>query len=121
MRRMIGVMAVAFVAASSVLAQEAELNVRLGPQVDEEHAQWIQQVMHSIETIKPGMRRGEILPVFTEDGGLSTRSQQRYTYKHCPYIKVDVEFSPIDHGTKESPDDKIVKVSRPYLQYPIFD
>jgi hypothetical protein len=121
MRRMIGARAVVFVAASSVLAQEAELNVRSGPQLDEEHARWIQQVMHSIETIKPGMRRGEILPVFTEDGGLSTRSQQRYTYKHCPYIKVDVEFSPIDHGTKESPDDKIVKVSRPYLQYPIFD
>jgi hypothetical protein len=121
MRRMIWAMAVVFVAASSVLAQEAELNVRSGPQLDEEHARWIQQVMHSIETIKPGMRRGEILLVFTEDGGLSTRSQQRYTYKHCPYIKVDVEFSPIDHGTKESPDDKIVKVSRPYLQYPIFD
>jgi hypothetical protein len=121
MRRMIWAMAVVFVAASSVLAQEAELNVRSGPQLDEEHARWIQQVMHSIETIKPGMGRGEILLVFTEDGGLSTRSQQRYTYKHCPYIKVDVEFSPIDHGTKESPDDKIVKVSRPYLQYPIFD
>jgi hypothetical protein len=118
---MIWAMAVVFVAASSVLAQQAELNVRSGPQLDEEHARWIHQVMHLIETIKPGMRRGEILLVFTEDGGLSTRSQQRYTYKHCPYIKVDVEFSPIDHGTKESPDDKIVKVSRPYLQYPIFD
>jgi hypothetical protein len=121
MRRMIWALALVFLAANSVPAQKGEVNARPGLPMDEEHARWIQQVMHSIETIKPGMRRGEILLVFTEDGGLSTRSQQRYTYKHCPYIKVDVEFSPIDHGTKESPDDKIVKVSRPYLQYPIFD
>lgn len=121
MRRMIWAVAAVSLLASSVLAQEGKLNVRSGQQLDEEHTRWIQQVVHSFQTIKPGMKRREILRVFTEDGGLSTRSQQRYVYKTCRYIKVDVEFSPIDRGTHESPDDTIVKVSRPYLEYPAFD
>ncbi len=104
-----------------VLAQEVEIDARPDLQIDREHTQWVQQVMRSLSIIKPGLKRKDLLQIVTEDGGLSTRSQGRYVYKHCPYIKVDVQFSSVNEGTDQSPDDKIVKVSRPYLEYPISD
>jgi hypothetical protein len=97
-------------------------------QIDGEHRQWIDQVLQSIATIRPGMIRKNLSNVFEEEGGLSTRTQRKYVYKGCPYIKVDVEFSPVEAAVDgnanrhdESPDDKIVKISRPYLEYSISD
>jgi hypothetical protein len=77
--------------------------------------------MRSLSIIKPGMTRKDLLLVLTEDGGLSTRAHGRYVYKHCPYIKVDVQFSSIGAETDENSDDRVVKISRPYLEYLIFD
>jgi hypothetical protein len=59
-----------------------------------------------------------------EEGGLSTRKQRTYVLKQCPYIKVDVEFSPVANEKdllEEMLEDKITKISRPYLQYSITD
>jgi hypothetical protein len=108
-------------------AQESAIDAQSRVQTDQEHTRWIDHVMRSIATIKPGMTRKELFGVLAEEGGLSTRTQRRYVYKHCPYIKVDVEFSPVDEigtgqdATSENPDDKIVKISRPYLEYSITD
>jgi hypothetical protein len=120
------ILAVLVMTAAGVPAQETVIDARGRGPIDREHTKWIDHVMRSISTIKPGMTRKDIFTVFTEEGGLSTRTQRRYVYKHCPYIKVDVEFShtDIDAGpdaTTENPDDKIVKVSRPYLEYSIMD
>jgi transposase InsO family protein len=52
---------------------------------------------HSAFEIKPGMTREDVLRVFTTEGGLSFRTQQTYVLKGCPYIHVDVEFSPVRH------------------------
>jgi hypothetical protein len=87
------------------------------PLLDRAHTQWIETVMAYIATIKVGMTRSDLLKVFTTEGGLSTRTHQTYVLKQCPYIKVDVEFSP---STEESTD-KITKISRPYLYYSIVD
>jgi hypothetical protein len=80
--------------------------------------------LSAVEAIKPGMTRADLLTVFTEEGGLSTRTQRTYVYRLCPYVKVDVEFTPItnphDHLTELS-NDKILKISRPYLEYSIAD
>ena len=96
--------------------------------VEDEHRKWIDQVLQSIATIKPGMTRQNLLKIFGEEGGLSTRTQRKYVYKQCPSIKVDVEFSPVDAAGdgktrqyEENPDDKIVKISRPYLEYSFSD
>jgi hypothetical protein len=117
MRKLARLMLLA-IAVASVSAQE----------VDQVHAAWIRQVMHSISTIKPGMTRKDLFAIFAEDGGLSIRTRGRYVYKQCPYIKVEVEFELVDkeHGTVsgmtlEDPADKIVRVSRPYLEYPFMD
>ena len=127
MRKLAGIlMAVLIMTDAAVPAQETVIDARGGRQIAQEHTQWIDHVMRSIATIKPGMTRRDLFTVFSEEGGLSTSARRRYVYKHCPYIKVDVEFSPADvdaspDATTENPDDKIVKISRPYLEYSIMD
>ncbi len=69
------------------------------------------------------MTRRELLAVFETEGGISTRTQRQYVYKKCEYIKVNVKFEPVVRQDKfgESPNDKIVEISEPYLQYAITD
>jgi len=86
---------------------------------DQNHTQWISGALRSMQTIKPGMTRADLLKVFTEEGGLSTAAQRTYVYQECPYIKVDVKFDAPMH--QELPTDKIVEISRPYLEWSIMD
>lgn len=110
-----------------VQAQEAAINSPARIQADEEHTKWIDHVMRSIATIKPGMTRKDLFRIFKEEGGLSTSTQRRYVYKGCPYIKVDVKFFPVGETAAdqtpvtENPADKIVEISRPFLEYSIMD
>jgi len=102
-------------------AQEVSVEAQTEAQVQQEHREWVQQVMKAISAIKPGMTRNDLTPLFTEDGGLQTRQDGRYVYAQCDYIKVDVTFSPVDDGMSLNPDDKIVKVSPPYLEGRAYD
>jgi hypothetical protein len=80
--------------------------------------------MEAIDAIKPGMTRADLLTVFTVEGGISTRARRTYVYRLCPYIKVEVDFTPVtnpDDRLTEMSDDKILKLSRPYLQYSVTD
>jgi hypothetical protein len=103
---------------AGVLAQDVATDQRA---VDQKHTEWIEHVVRVVSNIKPGMTRQSLSRSFEGDGGLQFRSHGRYAYKHCHYIKIDIEFSDVDDGPDFSPDDKIVKVSRPYLEYPISD
>jgi hypothetical protein len=126
-RRVWTILAVLAVAVAIVPAQETTIGAHSRSQIDQEHTNWIDHVMRSISTVKPGMTRKDLLEVLTGEGGISTRTQRKYVYNHCPYIKVDVEFSLVDNNdagqdaTTENPEDKIVKISRPYLEYSITD
>jgi hypothetical protein len=107
----------------NVPAQESLNDSSRDSLIDRAHMKWVDHVMRSISTIKPGMTRRDLVAVFNEEGGLSTRTQRRYVYKHCPYIKVEVNFDPVGKTdmTVENPEDRIVKISRPYLEYAIGD
>jgi hypothetical protein len=88
------------------------------------HSEWIAQSLREMETIKVGMTRADLLKVFTEEGGLSTRTQRQYVYRECPYIKVAVEFERIGNVEAPFPEnekDKIVKISRPFLEWLVID
>jgi hypothetical protein len=90
--------------------------------VDEDHTKWIAGVIQAVQTIKPGMTRGDLQRLFEEEGGLSSRKQRKYVYKRCPYIKVDVTFAPVDQDPyNEKAADKITRISQPYLEYTIMD
>ena len=39
------------------------------------------QVLKDVSSIQSGMTRAELLRVFTTEGGLSTRDEQRYVYR----------------------------------------
>lgn len=95
-----------------------------GAEIDWDHTKWISSVLAWIKDIKPGMTRTDLLKVFTTEGGLSNRLHRTYVLEQCPYIKVDVEFAPATNEQDrltEMPDDKIYKISRPYLEYSIMD
>lgn len=110
-------------ATAIVLAQKS-IPTRYRSEVDLEHTKWIDSVMRSILTIKPGATRKDLLEVFTEEGGISSRTRRTYVYKQCPYIKVDVVFAPVgneDKSLTEMPEDKVTTISRPYLEYSVTD
>ncbi len=91
-------------------------------QLRENHTDWISECMKCIQFIKPGATRGELLEVFTTEGGISTRLWRRYVYRQCPYIKVDVEFKAVDDDKwTEKPGDIITKISKPFLEWSIID
>ncbi len=87
------------------------------PVIDWGHTQWVGNVLAWIATIKPGMTRSDLLRVFTTEGGLSTRTHRTYVLKQCPIIKVDVDFS--ISGNEAA--DKITQISKPYLDYSVYD
>ena len=94
------------------------------PVIDWEHTRWVDNVLGWTLDIRPGMSRGDLLRVFTTEGGLSTRMHRTYVLKQCPFIKVDVEFaatSNVQDPLTEMPDDKIISISKPYLEYTIAD
>jgi hypothetical protein len=83
-----------------------------------------------MQTIKPGMTRRYLLEVFTTEGGLSTGLQRTFVNRDCPYFKVDVEFEAVGRPNRdadgrvtlvEGSQDVIVNISRPYLEFSVFN
>jgi hypothetical protein len=96
----------------------------------QDQAAWVAHTLEKMETIKPGMTRQDLLKVFSEEGGISTRLHRTFVSRDCPYFKIDVEFNAVarpDLGNAgfvtsvEDNRDVIVRVSKPYLQLTIAD
>jgi hypothetical protein len=94
----------------------------------EDHIAWVAEALKRIQTITPGMTRKELLLVMTTEGGLSTRLRRTFVSRDCPYFKVDVEFEAVGPPSRDSSgrvtllegdQDRIVKISRPYLQFSV--
>ena len=96
---------------------------------DPAHLESVRHTLERMQTVKPGMTRGDLLAVFTTEGGISTRRQRTYVSRDCPYFKVDVGFEPVDraHSSEQSllfaenNRDTITKLSKPYLAFFIAD
>ena len=95
---------------------------------DAELTRRISDAIRETSAITVGMTRGDLVSVFTVEGGLSARAQRTYVYRRCPYIKVDVEFD-VEHlrdaqgriAGPEADDDIISRISRPYLAWAVMD
>ena len=92
-----------------------------------DHVAWVADVLKRMQTITVGMTRADLLSGFTTEGGLST-GLQRTVSRDCPYFKVDVEFEAVGRRSRDADgrvtmvggsQDRIVKISRPYLQFPV--
>ena len=89
----------------------------------------LDRALKGVSSIQPGMTRGELLRVFTAEGGVSTRSTQQFVYRRCPYIKVVVNFrepADADDNWMGAPEaewtgDVIQSISKPFLEYPTTD
>ncbi len=86
----------------------------------ESHEKWLQKVLTDIKTIKVGMTRKQLLKVFTTEGGISSSTWRTYVSRDSWCIKVDVNFKALKKD-KESPNDTITKISKPYLEWAIID
>jgi hypothetical protein len=82
----------------------------------------VAKVLKDCQTIKPGMTRAELSNVFSTEGGFSTLMHRTYVYHDCPYIKVDIDFTPSDPKQDvEQPTDTVTKISKPYLGWSVGD
>ena len=82
------------------------------------------EIMKECQQLKPGATRAELMKIFTTEGGISNAKQRTFPHRHCPYIKVDVQFNltdPKQSVVKELPTDTITKISQPYLAWSIID
>jgi hypothetical protein len=80
--------------------------------------------LSEIGKITAGMRRRDLERMFSVDGGISAVDPQRFVYKKCGFIKVDVKFEFVDKGKrfpKADAADEILAVSKPYLEQPFYD
>ncbi len=104
--------------------QVQDESVPLSEALSQERTKWIAKVLRQIGKIKPGMKREDLVKVFSAEGGLSNRFQRTYVYRECPYIKVNVRFTAAsnqENALGEDPNDIIESISQPYLAWSIVD
>ena len=78
----------------------------------------IQEALIASQQIKTGTARADVERRFIRDGGAQFRSATRYVYRRCSYLHLDVDFEMIGAaGISPSPEDKVVKVSKLYVDY----
>lgn len=99
-------------------AELEDESVPEGPAYVQQRTLWIAKVLRQIAAIRPGMTRRDLESIMTHEGGIRTREQDRYVFKGCGYIKVDVVFASTGADSEE---DAIVRMSQPYLQFSVTD
>ena len=71
---------------------------------------WVAKCREELRRIKPGMTRKEVEAALKEDVASQAPLIATFVHRDCPCFKIDVEFT--------SQDDKVIKVSKPYLDAP---
>jgi hypothetical protein len=71
------------------------------------------------------MTRGEIEKKFTMDEGIHSPLLMRFTHPECDHFKIDVEFDFKNNNSDPnriiSSEDKVTKISKPYIERPYMD
>ncbi len=83
----------------------------------------VRQALDAATRIEVGMKRRELRASFLLEGGMQFRTQGRYVYRTCQYIKMEVEFEPISSGDPHlfSDEDRIIRVSKLSIGFPVMD
>ena len=101
----------------------ASPTIRAAPEIDPHLTKQLLVVLQEVEKVRVGMKREDLMKVFTIEGGLSTAAQCTFVSQRCPMIKVDVTFTLAENQNvlEERSSDKISAISKPYLAWPIDD
>jgi hypothetical protein len=89
-----------------------------------ERRAWVERCIKDFQSIKPGMTRSQVEKLLRHDGGLMQATQWRYRHPDCDYFKIDVDYSVKRDSSGQlldSANDKVVAVSKPYLEWPVDD
>lgn len=83
----------------------------------------VQQALSTAKGLDPGKTRADVEAEFAMDGGLQMFDTVRYVFKRCRTIQILVHFEGGAPGKPAAslPTDRIVTVSRPYLEYQAMD
>jgi hypothetical protein len=117
----IGFVIAALLALSAAHGQQAQPR---DAQKDRDHEAWVQNCWKDFQAIKKGMTRAEVEARLGTDGGLSSAGFMRFVHPACSLFKIDVEFDykrdANDQGRAiTGKDDKVIRVSKPYIE-PMF-
>ena len=97
---------------------------RAGTDADQDLSKKLAAILTECQKIKPGMTRAALTNAFHGEitDGLAPRDafyqHQTFVYRDCHFIQVDVDFAPSE-SKHQRPTDTIVKISRPYLEWPL--
>jgi hypothetical protein len=88
--------------------------------------EWVQSCLKDFESIKAGMTREQVEKKFPMDGGLQTASPTRFVHPQCRYFKIEVGFEfqrdeADGNRAVMGKTDKVIAVSKPYLERPFAD
>jgi hypothetical protein len=120
MKRLIAISSISVVMFAMIISERSDYAQRKTI----EHSEWVARSLSEIQTIKVGMTRRDLLRLFTVEGGLSNRTRRTYVFRECPYIKLDVGFEPVgapQDKLKEQMEDRIIRISKPYLEQMALD
>lgn len=96
---------------------------------------WVAQALGQMQTVHVGLTRAQMASIFERAGGsYAARGTAPllgvYSYRQCPYFKVNVEFQPVNKPqrdasgsvwTPEDPQDVITKISKPFVEQVYYD
>ena len=81
----------------------------------------ITRALNAASQLKTGMPRSEVEKAFVSEGGLLIRNETVYVFKECKNIKVTVKFESAASANPEDPNDRVVAISKPFLDYEVKD
>lgn len=80
------------------------------------------QALSDYQRVRGAKTRAEVVKYFTPDGGAQFPSKARYVHPRCGYVHLDVEFELLKPDQiKLLPDDRVISISKLYLEYPAKD
>src|SRR5260370_35905257 len=68
----------------------------------QDHEVWLTHVLEKMDSVEPGMTRGDLLKVFRTEGGLSTGLRRTFVSRDCPHWNVVVEFKPVAQADSDN-------------------
>lgn len=82
----------------------------------------MEQALKDYQQLKDAKTRRDVEKYMVPDGGMQFPARTRYLYTKCEYLHVDVEFELVKPAEIVSlPDDKVIRVSKIYVEYPAKD